>query len=62
MSVKNDDPNRFVLIVRPSCTNEVNSNAWNPRNVVPAIAVAQSHSFDEPRILSLRVRLGTFLF
>ena len=27
VSVKNDEPNRLVLIVRPSCTNEVNSYA-----------------------------------
>src|SRR5687767_15115497 len=60
--VKNDDPNRLVLIVSPSCTKDVNSYAWNPRNVAPSSAVIQSHSFDEPRILSPVVRLGTFLF
>jgi hypothetical protein len=28
VSVKNDEPNRFVRMVSPSWTNEVNSNAW----------------------------------
>ena len=49
MSVKNDEPNRFVRIVSPSCTNDVNSYAWKPRNVAPAIAVAMSQNLDDPR-------------
>src|SRR5512146_232901 len=42
VSVKKVDPNRFVVILSPSCTNEVNSYAWNPRNVVPSSAVVAS--------------------
>jgi hypothetical protein len=49
-------------IVRPSCTNEVNSNAWKPRKVVPSSAVIHSQSFDDPRILSPSVVLGWSLF
>ena len=48
VSVKNDEPNRLVRIVSPSCTNDVNSNAWKPRKVAPASAVASSQNFDEP--------------
>src|SRR5579862_5215296 len=58
VSVKNDDPNRFVWIVSPSCTNEVNSYAWYPRNVAPMSAVIASQSFDDDRILYPSVGLA----
>src|SRR5436853_6098775 len=48
VSVKNDDPNKLRRMDRPSCTNEVNSKAWNPRNVAPAIAVAMSQNDELP--------------
>src|SRR5919204_5113354 len=62
VSVKNDEPKRFVLIDSPSCTNDVNSYAWKPRKVEPRTAVAMSQSFDEPRIRSPRVRFGLSAF
>src|SRR5687768_7192759 len=46
VSVKKDDPNRLVLIVSPSWTNEVNSYAWKPRNVAPMRHVMNSQSFE----------------
>src|SRR5687768_11891101 len=62
VSVKKVEPNRLRLIVSPSFTNAVNSYAWNPRNVAPSNAVTNSQSFDEPRMRSPAVCLGTFLF
>src|ERR1044071_2181366 len=50
VSVKNVDPNRFRRMVRPSCTNDVNSYAWKPRKVAPAIAVAISQKRELPRM------------
>src|SRR5450432_1751117 len=47
--MKKDEPNRFVWIVSPSCTNEVNSYAWKPRNVAPRSAVHASQIFDDLR-------------
>ena len=47
VSVKKDEPKRFVLIVSPSWTNEVNSYAWKPRKVAPMSAVAASQNCDE---------------
>ena len=44
--MKNDEPNRVVLIVSPSCTNEVNSYAWKPRKTAPARAVPTSQIFE----------------
>src|SRR5688572_21513776 len=46
VSVKNDEPNRFRRIVRPSWTNDVNSYAWKPRNVAPMRQVMNSQSFE----------------
>src|SRR5689334_3404954 len=62
VSVKKVEPKRFRLIDRPSWTNEVNSYAWKPRNVAPASAVMNSHSFEFPRIRSPVVRFGSSLF
>src|SRR3569833_1608184 len=47
--MKNDEPMRFVWIVSPSCTNDVNSYAWKPRNVAPRIAVEASQILDDRR-------------
>src|SRR3982750_985983 len=47
--MKNDEPKRFVWIVSPSCTNDVTSYAWKPRNVAPRIAVDASQIFEERR-------------
>src|SRR6266540_3317926 len=57
VSVKKEEPKRFVLIVSPSCTNEVNSYAWKPRKVEPASAVIKSQSFEDA---SLRVHQPAF--
>src|ERR1044072_1044008 len=34
-------------MVGPSCTNDVNSNAWKPRKVAPSSAVMASQILDE---------------
>src|SRR5574338_795845 len=62
VSVKKDEPKRFVRMLSPSCTNEVNSYAWKPRNVAPRIQVIHSHSLEDPRIRSPNVCLGTYRF
>ncbi len=62
VSVKNDEPNRLVRMVSPSCTNDVNSKAWKPRKVVPSRAVMNSHSLELPRIFSPSVVLGWSAF
>ena len=51
VSVKNDEPNRLRRMDNPSCTKDVNSYAWNPRNVAPRIAVASSQKLELPRSL-----------
>src|SRR5688572_3283414 len=62
VSVKNDEPNRFVRMVSPSCTNDVNSYAWNARNPAPRRQVAHSQSFDDPRMRSPVVSFGRLRF
>src|SRR5215211_7455504 len=57
VSVKNELPNRLRLIVRPSCTNEVNSNAWKPRKVAPRMQVHHSQSLDDASMRSPRLGL-----
>src|ERR1051325_11353324 len=50
VSVKKVEPNRLRRIDNPSCTNDVNSYAWKPRKVAPAIAVAISQKRELPRM------------
>src|SRR5438067_2048726 len=49
-------------MVSPSCTNDVNSYDWKPRKVAPRMHVTHNQSLEEPRMRSLRLRLGVFLF
>ena len=42
VSTKNVQPNRLVLMVRPLCTNSVNSMTCPPRNTSPSSAVENS--------------------
>src|SRR5687768_18113244 len=49
-------------MVSPSCTNDVNSYAWNARKPAPRRQVAHNQSFDEPRMRSPVVCFGTLRF
>src|ERR1051325_4190479 len=58
VSVKNDDPKRLRRMVNPSCTNDVNSYDWKPRNVAPRMHVVHSQSLEDASARSPQPALG----